>query len=255
MVVVEHQPGAPLVRIEEGLREAGTYTIEVWVRNAGSSATYDAWRDSSAMTVTGLAATGLTANQTSPVATGTSITWTATTSGGTGPLTYLFLRYSAATAWTVVQTWGTSNTYTWTPPAGAIGTYTIEVWVRNAGSSATYDAWLDSAPMTVTGISPVALTAISANQASPVSAASGTPITWTATATGGTPPLQYLFLRRSSATGVWTVVQTWGTSTTYTWTPGSADAGATYTIEVWARTGSTGSWQAWRDSTSMVITP
>jgi hypothetical protein len=35
--------------------------------------------------------------------------------------------------WTVAQDWAPGNTYTWTPTVG--GTYQLQVWVRNNGTT------------------------------------------------------------------------------------------------------------------------
>jgi hypothetical protein len=64
-------------------------------------------------------------------------------------------------------------------------------------------------------------------------AASGTPITWTVGATGGTGPLQYEFWRLDPGTG-WSIVQPWSASKTYSWTPSVTDAG-THAIQAWVR--------------------
>jgi hypothetical protein len=47
----------------------------------------------------------------------------------------------------LVRAYGTANTASWTPSRP--GTYTIQVWVRNAGSGATYDVWVNAAPIIV----------------------------------------------------------------------------------------------------------
>jgi hypothetical protein len=86
----------------------------------------------------GLTVTVLTPNPTSPVPTGTPVTWTVKALGGIAPYTYKFYVWDG-TAWTVGREWNTSDTWTWIPPA--TGSYVIQVWVRNAGSSAEADAW------------------------------------------------------------------------------------------------------------------
>jgi hypothetical protein len=58
----------------------------------------------------------------------------------------------------------------------------------------------------------------------------GTPITFTATASGGAPPLQYKWF--VALGGVWTLGRDWGTSNTFLWTPTTAGA---YSIQVWVR--------------------
>ena len=68
--------------------------------------------------------------------------------------------------------------------------------VRNAGSAALYDAYSDVVSFSVTGTAPLVVTGLTATSGgNPVTfpVAAGTPLTWTATATGGVAPLQYQF--------------------------------------------------------------
>lgn len=79
---------------------------------------------------------------------GTSITWTATATGTVLPLEYQFERQTGG-VWTVVQSYGTSNTYTWTPATGDAGTHTIRVSVRNGGTLVSFDD-TDTLPIEIT---------------------------------------------------------------------------------------------------------
>jgi hypothetical protein len=89
--------------------------------------------------------TSLAAVPAPPQPFGVPIVWTASATGGIAPLQYRFWRYKYATgAWTMVQDYSTSNTFAWTPTAFDVGTYTLEVWVRNLGSTAAYDAFGDA---------------------------------------------------------------------------------------------------------------
>jgi FtsP/CotA-like multicopper oxidase with cupredoxin domain len=120
----------------------GRYVVEVWVRNAGSAGP-DATLQTSTYDVNAppVVLTGLSANRVFPVPGGTSVTWTATATGGVAPLQYQFWLFNAGTGtWTIAQPYGTSNTYTSTPAAGR---YVVEVWVRSAGSPGP-DATLQS---------------------------------------------------------------------------------------------------------------
>jgi len=83
----------------------------------------------------------------------------------------------------------------------------------------------------------------------------GTPVTWTATAQGGTAsPLQYRFLLYTEGWG-WALLRDWGTQNTFTWTPTNADTG-THLLQVWVRsTGSTASYEGWLGTPLFVIQP
>ena len=50
-------------------------------------------------------------------------------------------------SWSVGQDWSATPTWTWTPAAPA--NYIFQVWVRNAGSGAIYDAYRDAGPATI----------------------------------------------------------------------------------------------------------
>jgi N-acetylmuramoyl-L-alanine amidase len=125
--------------------QAGQYAIQVWVRNAGSTANYDAWKGSGYFDITGSAldVTVLAASPALPQPVNTTITWTATASGGAAPLQYQYWLYDGASgAWTMTRDYTTSRTWAWTPTH--TGQYAIQVWVRNNGSTARYDAWKGS---------------------------------------------------------------------------------------------------------------
>jgi hypothetical protein len=62
----------------------------------------------------------------------------------------------------------------------------------------------------------------------------GTPITWTARATGGAAGLLYKFVRNDPGVG-WRVVQDYSSSNTYTWTPQAGDSGVHF-LQVWVKT-------------------
>ena len=66
-----------------------------------------------------------------------AVTWTAVTDGGSGPLTYQFWRCDASTGWSLVQDYSPSPSYSWTPVGADSGDHALQVWVRNAGATAT----------------------------------------------------------------------------------------------------------------------
>ena len=64
------------------------------------------------------------------------------------------------------------------------------------------------------------------------SSAVGRSITFTATATGGSTPLQYKWLVNDGSQ-TWTTLASWSTLNTFVWTPSAANAN--YSVSVWAR--------------------
>ena len=193
-----------------------------------------------------LTVTGLSANQASSVPAGTPVTWTATAAGGTAPYTYKFYVFNG-TSWSVGQDWSSSNTWTWVPPAQ--GTYTVQVWARNAGSGAQYDAWLGSAPFVAGAPEPLRMTNLVANRSFPINA--GTTVNWSAGAVGGTGPYTYRFWVYNGST--WTIGQDWSAASTFVWTP---PVGGQYTIQVWVRNaGSSATFDTWGSAGPVTVNP
>ncbi len=182
----------------------------------------------------------VTATQASPVVAGTALTLTATATGGTAPYQFKWWVWNGS-AWTVAREWGTGNTLTWTPPAP--GNYEVHAWVRNNGVTAdTWQAW-GRLTYTVTAAPTASLptmSSVTATQASPQVA--GTPLTLTATATGGTAPYQFKWWVWNGS--AWTVAREWGTGNTLTWTPTVPGA---YEVHAWVRNNgvTADTWQAW----------
>ncbi len=205
----------------------GTYSFQVWVRNAGSTADNDAWRSFGPIAVpepSGLTVTTLTPS-TPQVMWQTPVTWTASAVGGAGPYTYEFNAYDASGR-ADGREWGPSNSWTWTPTE--VGFVSVEVRARNAASTAAYDAQRSFGPVNVAA--PSVLTVASQRTTATFPVTVGTPVTWTAAALGGTGPYTYLFYVFSD--GVWTIGRDWSPSNIWTWTPSSAGS---YRFQVWVR--------------------
>ncbi len=202
---------------------AGTYKAKVFVKdNVGKSAS----RVSGNIPVTAGAAvaptvTGITADKTS-AAVGEKITWTATVTGGTAPLRYCFYVYQDGT---VVQNtgYGTASTVSYTPTAA--GTYKVKVFVKDSVGK-TASRLSGNIPVTAAASAPTVV-GITADK---TSAAVGEKITWTATVTGGTAPLQYCFYIYQNGTVVHKTGYSASLSTTYT--PTAAGA---YTVKVFVK--------------------
>ena len=178
----------------------------------------------------------LTANVSFPAMVGTPITWTAAASGGSA-LQYRFWRNDSGT-WAIVQDYGASNTYSWTPTSNDVGQHAVVVWVKSTGSANSYDAWTVTPNFNIA--SNVTITSLTANRSFP--SVAGTSITWTAAASGPAP-LQYRFWRNDN--GGWTIVQDYSAANTYTWTPTGTDAGQ-HAVVVWVKNASSGAaYDAW----------
>jgi hypothetical protein len=211
----------------------GTHAVQVWVRNSGSSASYDAYAGTGLFQVTSPAPTltSFTSSVPLPPVLNVPVTWTARSSWTTG-VEYQFVRYSVATGWQIAQPYSPANTYTWYPP---LGTSVVQVWVRRVGSTVDYEDWKSSGLFTI-GSSTAQVTSLTANIACPC--APNVPITWTAVGAGGAGSLEYKFFRYNQTTGGWTVLRDWAPSNQATWIPSLADTGL-YALQVWVRTAGT----------------
>ena len=162
---LEHGPSIHLDAVHERL---GAHLVQVWARTAGSMVAYEDWRSSEQFVVipSAPAVYGLHWDTPRPRA-GQAVTLEAVAGGGSGALEYRFVQFEYATGrWSVVREYAPSNRTEWTPPAGSGGEYSVQVWVREVGSMADYDAW-GGAPFT---LEPARLLIISGRAGDPVSA-------------------------------------------------------------------------------------
>ena len=77
------------------------------------------------------------------------LSWEAAATGGAGPYEYEWWRLDAD-GWHLGQPYGPSYVYVWDPGPGDVGSHIVQVWVRNAGSSAAYDAWASTGSFAIT---------------------------------------------------------------------------------------------------------
>jgi hypothetical protein len=159
----------------------------------------------------------LTSSATYPLVVGTAATWTASATNNLGPVEYKFFLYKK-TAWVMVQDYGPSNTYTWTPTAADAGTpYFVQVWARAVGSTAQYDVWRGTFSFDVVP-APLTLTADVDFPTPP-----GNQITWTAVL--GNPPagaVEYQFQVVDTSTNTTTILRSYSSSNKAQWVPMSA---------------------------------
>jgi hypothetical protein len=220
--------------------QAGSYLYSVWVRDAASSAGYDAFFPGTAYALTGSTCPSLTASAAppSPSMSGTAVTFTGAASGCSNPL-YEFWILAPGGSWTIAQGYSSSATFNWATTGLPAGTYSYSVWVRDASSAASYDSYFPGTPYTLT--SPCTSVTASATPASPQ--AGGTPVTITASASGCSGALYEFWMLTPG--GSWTIAQAYSTSITFNWTTTGLPSG-TYTYSVWVRNGvSTASYDAY----------
>jgi Bacterial Ig domain/Fibronectin type III domain/NHL repeat len=186
-------------------------------------------------TTSAITISSITPSVSSAVA-GDTVTWTASAAGGSGSYQYEFMRMGPDTGGTaiVAKAYGASNTWSWTTTSAMAGSNTISVYVKNSDGtgevSSTAPAYTVS-PATV--VPAIVVNSLVPSVASPATA--GTPVTLTASATGGSGTLQYQFSRMGPDTGgSYVVTQGWGSSGSWTWSTTSSMAG-TNTIMVSVR--------------------
>jgi hypothetical protein len=141
----------------------------------------------------------LTLDKSSPRPVGTGIIFTAAASGGSGSYQYYFTYRNPSGTWSVGQAYSATPTWTWNTTGLPIGVYSIQVWVRNAGSTASYEAY-KGLSYTLTAPSSVSSVTLMPDKSSPRPV--GTGIIFTAAASeyhfiGGRGYIrQYLYYRK-----------------------------------------------------------
>ena len=168
-----------------------------------------------------IAISGVKADKTI-ASTGESITWTATASGGNGTLQYCFFLYKDGTK-IKTRSYSTAKTFSYTPTEA--GSYKVKVYVKDTDETKVYKT---GGTVTVTAASSALV--ISSIKAGVTSATTGEPITWTATASGGTGTLQYYFIVYKDGTKVKT--RAYSTANTFSYIP--AEPG-TYKVKVYVK--------------------
>jgi hypothetical protein len=214
---------------------AGTYKMRVLVRNAGTSVGWDATQTVPFFVITPATGVTVSISPASPQDAGTSVTWTATASGGSGTYQYQFWLYSN-NSWSIVRPYSTSDTWIWDTSGFPLGEYAVWVEARNNGSSADYEANSGSLPFYLQGSPAARSVTLTASPDSP--RAPGTPVTFAATATGTGGLYQYQFWLSPGLTPdgdeIWSIVQPYSTTNTWVWDTTGVLPG-TYKIVVWAK--------------------
>lgn len=218
-------PGACLLAVYA--REQGTSTVVY------KTLSYQVSAQPSSVTLAGSLA--------SPTATGIKLTFMATQTGGTF-VQYRFL-LTAGTTTTVLREWGTGASCAWTPLTS--GDYQVEVRARAMGSTVESTATATVGYTIKPAVSAIALKAVPASPVVP-----GTPVTLTATPTGGVT-LTYSFHLFDGV--AWSILSDRSAANTCVWTP-TLNGTCTVQVRVY-EAGSVKSWDAARSLSFKVAPP
>jgi hypothetical protein len=116
--------------LSTGWQDRGSFTVS----SSSAPAPPSAPTSTSTPTSGPLTITGLKASLTSPQALGTSITFTAAVTGGTGQYQIRWLIFDGTT-WTVLRNWNASTTYVWKPLTATTGVSRIGIEVLDASAT------------------------------------------------------------------------------------------------------------------------
>ena len=208
---------------------AGTYTLQVSARQTGTTQntaiTKQVSYTISAPTTTGTPPTAVTlAGSPATGSVNSQMTMTATATGGSNLQYQFWVGDPTASVWTLLRDYAAGNTCPWTPTQ--TGVFPLVVRVKAVNSTNLYDVQNDLF-YTVSGASALSGVTLAASPVSPQLV--NTPITLTATASGGTN-LEYQF--SATLNGTATVLRAYAGTPTCTWTPATAGS---YTLQVLAR--------------------
>jgi uncharacterized protein (DUF1800 family) len=233
--------------------DIGTHDIAVWCKNQGSAMKFEAIRDTGAFSIIGTVhITSVTAPGTFPKPAGQPITWTTAATGAPGPLEYRYYR-SDGGVWSLAQDYSPSATYTWIPPANAVGTHDLAVWVRNVGSTAQFEGVREAGFFTIGAAQPLSVGALLSYP--PMPRPQGSLIAFSPQTSGGMAPLQYQFWRLNVQTSTWTMVQDWSTNPEFFWATAAPDVGDHQVAVHIKNAGSTAQFDAIVGTATFTITP
>lgn len=200
-------------------QEAGSYMVQVLAKEATSTKQYDCYKVLSYTINPVVSALSLTAVPSSPTSLGITTRLTATATGG-GTLRYWFrAKLHNASIWTDLQAYNTYRNCLWRPLVA--GDYDVQVLAKETGSTNTSDISTTISFSYKPAISAVNLTSTTATPTTV-----GTAVPLTATVTGGGTVLYWFRLNNGK---VWSTLQAYSTSKTFTWTP---TAPGTYLVQV-----------------------
>lgn len=120
----------------------GLFLVQVWVRTVNSGVTYEDWRNTDYFSITTSTSLTLTSDRSlTTLHQGDIVTFTATVLGGSGAWEYQFFTFDGTSWMRQLPLYKSANTFGWFPAAG---TRAVQVWIRQAGSSAPWERWAGS---------------------------------------------------------------------------------------------------------------
>jgi len=218
--------------------------VKVKSRSLGSCSSYEVYTYLS-YKVSPQAATNVTvsASPESPSVPGTSVTFNASASGGSGEYEYQFWHRGPSTdnKYELVQDYSTSDAWTWTTDTGDLCNNYVKVKSRSLGSCSSYEAYTYLSYK----VSPQAATGVTVTT-SPVSPSpAGTVVTFTASGSGGAGEYEYQFWHKGPSNGnSWQMVRDYSTATAWVWTTDTGDIGENYNKVYTRSLGSCSSYEA-----------
>jgi hypothetical protein len=165
---------------------------------------------------------------------GTVVTLSGTASGGCSSPQYKFwiLGPASGGVWNMVQDYSASTSYTWsTLSTQTLGTYRISVWLKGAASTNSYDSYDASLYYMLTAGCP----SVTESSVPASTAAAGTVVTINAASSGCPNPRYKFWILGPASGGVWTMVQDYSASASYTWNTSASQTKGTYRFSVWIR--------------------
>ncbi len=222
----------------------GSYNFDIWVKHSGSTAAWEAHTlPLPAYTLQPAApcssSTWKTPIPLAPQAPGTLVTLSGVAGGCPNPQ-YQFWIQPPGGAWAILQPYGSSSTAVWNTAGATTGTYLFDIWAKQLGSSASWEAHISPNPTDLLQAgSPCTSSTLAFNPASPATA--GTSIQLNANSSGCPNPLYEFWVLAPG--GAWTILQGYSPSATATWnTPLTT---GTYLFDVWVKqAGNAGDWEA-----------
>jgi hypothetical protein len=215
-----------------GAAPGGVY-FGAWAKNATSSTTtFDANAATLYTLTSACGAPTLAAAPLSQTVSGTQVTLTAGATACADPRFEFWMRPASSTTWTMVQAYGTTNTFTWNS-SGASGIVYFGLWVKDVTSATSTFDTNAALTYTVTAATCKSVTATPAPSSVVHGTASHSTITATASGCTNASPL-YAFWMRPASSNTWTLVQGYTANSTFDWNSSGAAVGTVY-FGVWVK--------------------